>query len=124
MKRWILGLMVWLASSLVIWGGDIRGDYEVVGPKPVFHGSDKILFEEFMNFGCPHCNHFHEQTRELRQKYEGRIQFVDRPILFRGQNDAPIRLYYVAQSLGKEALVKDELFKVRFKNGVDTFHRR
>ena len=56
MKRWILGLMVWLASSLVIWGGDIRGDYEVVGPKPVFHGSDKILDITRVSIHCFACD--------------------------------------------------------------------
>ena len=51
----------------------------------------------------------------------GKVEFVDVPIVFRGQDDSPLRLYYVARKIGKANLIKDELFKSSFKHGVNVF---
>ena len=34
----------------------IRGHYKLVGNKPESKSIKKIVFEEFINFGCSHCN--------------------------------------------------------------------
>ena len=64
-----------------------------------------------MNFGCPHCNNLREASIEFRKQQKDRVEFIDIPIVFRGQDDAPLRLYYVASKLGKGDQIKDELFK-------------
>ncbi len=99
----------------------IRGNYEVLNNQPKQHSFKKVIFEEFMNFGCPHCNNFRLLSAEMKQKYKDRVDFVDIPILFRGQNEAPLRLYYVAKSLGKAEEVKQAIFEARFKHNVDVF---
>ncbi len=99
----------------------IRGHYNEVGTMPAAHSLQKVVFEEFMNFGCPHCNNLHKASKKLREKYAGKVEFIDIPILFRGQDDSPVRLYYVARKLGKGDQVKNELFKTRFTHNVDVF---
>ena len=89
----------------------IRGHYKIVGKLPGMHSLEKVVFEEFLNFGCNHCNRFYNSTHELRQKEKGRVEFRDIPIIFKGQDDAPLRFYYVARKHGKGDLVKEELFK-------------
>ena len=101
----------------------IRGHYAVVGKVPKAHTVEKVVFEEFMNFGCPHCNNLREASIEFRRQQKDRVKFIDIPIVFRGQDDAPLRLYYVARKLGKGDQIKDELFKARFTHGVDVFDK-
>ncbi|MGK5092380.1 thioredoxin domain-containing protein [Deltaproteobacteria bacterium TL4] len=122
MKHLILFIsLLLLNTSLIFAEAKIRGDYEVVGAPVTLHSLDKVVFEEFMNFGCPHCNHFRLKSKELREKYAKRVEFIDVPVLFRGQVDDVARFFYVAQSIGKGDLVKDELFNAKFKYNVDNF---
>ncbi|HIA57139.1 MAG TPA: disulfide bond formation protein DsbA [Candidatus Lambdaproteobacteria bacterium] len=101
----------------------IRGHYDVVGNVPAAHSLKKVVYEEFMNFGCPHCNNLHKASRNFRKKFADtdKVEFIDIPIVFRGQDDSPLRLYYVAKKIGKADLIKDELFKASFTHGVNVF---
>ena len=99
----------------------IRGHFEIVGSVPTAHSVKKVVFEEFMNFGCPHCNELHKASKDFRKKFADKVEFIDIPIVFRGQDDSPLRLYYVARKIGKGKLIKDELFKARFTHGVNVF---
>ena len=99
----------------------IRGHYKLVGNKPASKSINKIIFEEFINFGCSHCNKLHKASKEFRKKFADQIEFVDIPIVFKGQDDSPLRLYYVARKIGKGDLIKDELFNASFIHGVNVF---
>ena len=99
----------------------IQGHYDVVGNVPAAHSLKKVVYEEFMNFGCTHCNNLHKASRNFRKKFADKVEFIDIPIVFRGQDDSPLRLYYVARKIGKGKLIKDELFKARFTHGVNVF---
>lgn len=101
--------------------GEIRGKYQVLNQLPKKNSAKTVVLEEFLNFGCSHCNNFNNLSQELRQKYANKVKFVDVPILFQGQIDAPIRLYYVAQSLGKDKVVKQALFDAAHKYRVNVF---
>ena len=99
----------------------IRGHYDVVGNIPAAHSVKKVVYEEFMNFGCPHCNNLYKASRNFRKKFAGKVEFIDIPIVFRGQDDSPLRLYYVAKKIGKGDLIIDELFKASFSHNVNVF---
>ena len=99
----------------------IRGYYDVVGNVPAAHSVKKVVFEEFMNFGCSHCNNLHKASRNFRKKFADKVEFIDIPIVFRGQDESPLRLYYVARNIGKADLIKDEFFKASFTHGVNVF---
>ena len=99
----------------------IRGHFEIVGSVPTAYSVKKVVFEEFMNFGCSHCNELHKASKDFRKKFADKVEFIDIPIVFRGQDDSPLRLYYVARKIGKGKLIKDELFKARFTHGVNVF---
>jgi predicted DsbA family dithiol-disulfide isomerase len=99
----------------------IRGHYKLVGNKPESKSLKKVVFEEFINFGCSHCNKLHKASKDFRKKFSEQIEFIDIPIVFKGQNDSPLRLYYVARKIGKGDLIKDELFKASFDHGVNVF---
>ena len=121
-KKTFLWLLFW--GGLVAVGGAeerIRGNYEVLNGAPQKHSLDTVVFEEFINFACPHCNSFRMLSGELREKYKDRVEFVDIPIMFRGQSEAPLRLYYASKALGKSEEVKAAIFEARFVHGVDVF---
>jgi predicted DsbA family dithiol-disulfide isomerase len=99
----------------------IRGHFEIIGSVPSVHSVKKVVFEEFMNFGCSHCNTLHNASKDFRKKFADKVEFIDIPIVFRGQDDSPLRLYYVARKIGKGKLIKDELFKASFTHGVNIF---
>ena len=99
----------------------IRGNFEIVGSVPSAHSVKIVIFEEFMNFGCTHCNSLHKASKDFRKKFADKVEFIDIPIVFRGQDDSPLRLYYVARKIGKGKLIKDELFKASFTHGVNVF---
>ena len=99
----------------------IRGHFEIVGSVPSAHTVKKVVFEEFMNFGCSHCNRLHKVSKDFREKFADKVEFIDIPIVFRGQDDSPLRLYYVARKIGKGKLIKNELFKASFTHGVNVF---
>ena len=99
----------------------IRGHYTLVGNKPESKSIKKIVFEEFINFGCSHCNKLHKASKEFRKNFADQIEFVDIPIVFKDQDDSPLRLYYVARKIGKGNLIKDELFNASFIHGVNVF---
>ena len=122
LNKLILFLVVFLFYSSVSLAKDsIRGKYFVVGKIPAKHSITKVIYEEFINFGCTHCNNLHKASKNFRKEFADKVEFVDIPIVFRGQNDAPLRLYYVAKKIGKGDLIKDELFKANFEHGVNVF---
>ena len=118
----LLLLTLGIVMSFSISANDkIRGHYKLVGNKPESNSIKKIVFEEFINFGCSHCNKLHKASKDFRKKFADKIEFVDIPIVFKGQDDYPLRLYYVARKIGKGDLIKDELFKASFIHGVNVF---
>ena len=123
MYRYLIIFLLLILALPVNSAERIRGHYAVVGKVPKAHTLEKVVFEEFMNFGCPHCNNLREASIEFRKQQKDRVKFIDIPIVFRGQDDAPLRLYYVARKLGKGDQIKDELFKARFTHGVDVFDK-
>lgn len=119
--RWMALSAGVLLFSTSLLADKIRGHYTVVGTKPESHSVQKVIYEEVINFGCTHCNNLRKASEELRKKWGDRVEFVDIPITFRGQDDSPLRLYHVAKSVGKGDLVRDALFDARFVHGVDVF---
>ena len=118
----LLLLTLGIVMSFSISANDkIRGHYKLVGNKPESNSIKKIVFEEFINFGCSHCNKLHKASKEFRKNFADQIEFVDIPIVFKGQDDSPLRLYYVARKIGKGDLIKDELFNASFIHGVNVF---
>ena len=103
----IMGLILSLSLSA---NEKIRGHYKLVANKPDSNSIKKVIFEEFINFGCSHCNKLHKASKEFRKKFADKIEFVDIPIVVTGETDSPLRLYYVARKIGKSDLIKDELF--------------
>ena len=124
-KRIFLTFVLLLITSLLvfeIFGNDsIRGNYFVVGKIPDKNSTKEIVYEEFINFGCSHCNNLHKASKSFRRNFSDKVKFIDIPIVFRGQNDAPLRLYFIAKKIGKGDLIKDELFKATFDHGVNVF---
>ena len=119
--RWMALSAGVLLFSTSLLADKIRGHYTVVGTKPESHSVQKVIYEEVINFGCTHCNNLRKASEELRKKWGDRVEFVDIPITFRGQDDSPLRLYHVSKSVGKGDLVRDALFDARFVHGVDVF---
>ena len=120
LKLVLLALGIFMSFSISA-NEKIRGHYKLVGNKPESKSIKKIVFEEFINFGCSHCNKLHKASKEFRKNFSDQIEFVDIPIVFKGQDDSPLRLYYVARKIGKGDLIKDELFNASFIHGVNVF---
>ena len=122
-KYFILLSLIFFSTEfqLVAKESKIRGYYFEVGELPEKNSIEKVVFEEFINFGCTHCNKLHKASKKFRKKFSEKIEFIDIPVLFSGQDDSPLRLYYIAKKMGRGDFVKDELFKATFEHGVNVF---
>ena len=112
-------LQAMLGAGLVF--GQIQGSFEVIGSVPKKHSLEVVVVEEFLNFTCPHCNNFRNSAKSVFEKYGSRIQRKNQPILFRGQPDHPLRLYFIAQRAGRAAEIKEMIFDASFKYGVNIY---
>jgi protein-disulfide isomerase len=114
-----------VAASLLIGtavtAAELPGSYEAIGTVPAAGSQKVVKFEEFLNFTCPHCNAFRLESKPLFDKYDDRVLRIYVPILFRGQADYPLRLFYVAVAEGKTEAVKDALFDAAFRFRADIY---
>lgn len=99
--------------------GQLQGRFEAIGPVPAEDSLETVVFEEYLNFTCPHCNNFRTAAKPLFDKYGDQVRHVNIPILFRGQTDHVIRLYYVAEREGQGTRVKNMIFDAVFQYGVN-----
>ena len=102
---------------------EIDGQYDSIGTVPARHSLQRVTFEEFLNFTCPHCNNFRGEAKGLFKKYGNRINRIYVPILFRGQADHPLRLFYIAEAEGKQEQVKDAIFDAAFKFNANVYDK-
>ena len=121
MLKLVLLVLGFVMSFSISANEKIRGHYKLVGNKPESKSITKIIFEEFINFGCSHCNKLHKASKEFRKNFADQIEFVDIPIVFKDQDDSPLRLYYVARKIVKGDLIKDVLFNASFIHCVNVF---
>jgi len=115
-----------LAALLLLGGaqavhGQLQGAFETIAPAPKPHSLKVVQIEEYLNFTCPHCNNFRPGLAQLKSRFGERIRVTSIPILFRGQTDAPLRLFFIAQAAGKAETVKDVIFDAAFKFGVNIY---
>ncbi len=118
-------LMLLLGISL-LWAvphaaAQIEGRYEAIRALPAKNSLRVVQFDEYINFTCPHCNNFRKAAMHLKKKYGKRLRINYRPILFRNQADGPLRLFFIAQSLGRTEEVKDLIFDAAFGAGVNIY---
>jgi predicted DsbA family dithiol-disulfide isomerase len=110
-----------VAAPLLTLAQGVSGNYSAIGPVPPRKSADVVVVEEFLNFTCPHCNSFREVAKPVFERYGKRVKLVRLPLLFRGQADPPLRLFFVAQANGKEDLIHDVLFDAAFKYNVNIY---
>jgi len=121
LAQFALAVAVTVALGAAPAAAQLEGSYKAIGDVPAANSTDTVLFEEYINFTCPHCNNFRKAAQPLKEKYGDRLKLVDVPILFRGQADHPIRLYYVAAEQGRAEEVKNLIFDAAFKYGADIY---
>ena len=116
----LLALCVLLLTGFAAHGfAQLQGTYEVVGPVPAAHSLNTVKMEEFLNFTCPHCNNFREAAKPVYAKYGKRLQATYVPILFRGQSDTPLRLFFIAERQGRGEEMMGLIFDATFRYGVN-----
>ena len=110
--------------------GKLQGEYELLGGAPSLHQADQVVMEEFVNFTCPHCDHFRGHAQRLYTKYQTRLKREVVPVLFptrstdgkpSKQPDFPVRLFFVAERNGKGDEAEQILFDAAFRYGVDIY---
>ncbi|MCH7476665.1 MAG: thioredoxin domain-containing protein [SAR324 cluster bacterium] len=119
-------LKSWLVALALIWQvgpatADIEGNFQKIGLVPERNSLDVVVFDEYLNFTCPHCNNFRKVAQPLKQKYGARLRINYIPILFGNQADHPLRLFFIAQREGREEEIKDLIFDAAFKFGVNIY---
>ena len=62
----LLGLILSFSLSA---NEKIRGHYKLLGNKPDANSIKKVVFEEFINFGCSHCNKLHKASKNFRKTF-------------------------------------------------------
>ena len=97
----------------------IQGQFDTIGVIPPPHSLKTVSWDEYLNFTCPHCNNFRTAYVPLKKKYGSRVGFRNVPVLFKGQSDAVIRLFFIGQQAGREEEIKNIIFDATFKYGVN-----
>lgn len=117
--RAVLLVLVFAGFAVHPAAAQVQGDYERIGAVPNPGSAQTVLWEEYLNFTCPHCNNFRVAQKPLLEKFGKRLQVVHIPVLFRGQHDAALRLFHIGVREGKEQIVTDSLFDAGFRYGVN-----
>jgi predicted DsbA family dithiol-disulfide isomerase len=122
------GLLVFVLAAVVFALGtagpalaDFYGSYQRIAALPKKHSVKVVQFDEFLNFTCPHCNNFREAAKPLKKKYGKRLKVTYIPVLFRGQPDSPLRLFYIGEAAGRTEEIKNLIFDAAFVHGVNIY---
>lgn len=116
----LVSLAALLLSSTAGAAG-IDGVFEAVAALPEKNSLSVVVFDEYINFTCPHCNNFRKAAKGLKEKYSGRIKVNYIPILFPRQSEFPLRLFYIAQREGRGVEIKNLIFDAAFGHGVNVY---
>lgn len=100
-------------------GIELKGHFTPLNTIP--EKREIVVFDEFSNFGCPHCNNFNFASKSLLKKYKGKLKINYVPYLFRGQSDLIVRLYLIAHKMGRGKEVKNAIFEAKFKYDANIF---
>ncbi|MBF0272946.1 MAG: thiol:disulfide interchange protein DsbA/DsbL [Magnetococcales bacterium] len=116
-----LSLLTWLVSAPV--GADpfvpkVGEHFEAIIPPVPVSGSKPEVVEVF-NFKCPHCIKLHPAMNDWTEKMKGRYDIKSLPIAFSQQTDQPLRAFYAAQFMGREADMKHALFNAHFVDQIN-----
>jgi len=85
-------------------------DYEVLAKPGMVDVPGKIEIREFFSFSCPHCFHLESYKDKWATLSAPDVNFVMTPAAMRKDWEPLAHAYYVAESLGKMAQIKPELF--------------
>lgn len=99
----------------------VEGRYQKIGTIPKKHSVAVVQYDEYLNFTCPHCNNFRKAALPLKKKYGKRLKITYIPILFARQADYPLRLFFIAQSVGRTEEIKNIIFDAAFDSGVNIY---
>ncbi|MEO5347563.1 MAG: thiol:disulfide interchange protein DsbA/DsbL [Magnetococcus sp. YQC-9] len=93
-------------------------NYEEIKP-PVPMTATKPEVVEVFNFKCPHCIYLHPHMEAWSARMKDRYAIKSLPIPFANQSDAPVRAFYAAQFLDREAEMKHAIFNAHFVDQVN-----
>ncbi len=122
-SRWLLGAaaacLLIVTTAAPVSAASIKGDFKRIGKLPKAHTLKQVEVVEFINFTCSHCHQFRISVKPLLRKYGKRVKLVSVPIAFSGQSDAPIRLYFIAERLGKGERTLNAIFQATFTSQLN-----
>ena len=98
-----------------------NGDFTTIQTPPKPNSLEVVVFDEYLNFTCPHCNNFRKAAKALKEKYKKSLKINYIPVLFRNQSDFPLRLFFIAQAKNKTEEVKELLFDTAFEHNVNIY---
>ena len=67
--------LITVSLNFTLANNEIRGNYTLVGQIPKKNSLKKVIFEEFINFGCSHCNKLHNASKKFRTKFSDKVSF-------------------------------------------------
>ena len=114
-------IILLIISTSYVLAENYKGDFNLLKPAPPKNSLSKIIFDEYLNFTCPHCNNFRKASTGLKEKYKNILHINYIPILFKNQSDYPLRLFFIAESKGKTEEIKTLLFETAFDHNVNIY---
>ena len=122
MKRFFIFSLIFSFSALPLHAENrpIKGKYELIGPVEKLKGG-QIEMIEFFNYSCGHCYRFLNTSKRLHEKFNDRLHHIKYPIYWGNQTPYPARAFYIADDLGLEEKLTQELFDTNFKLSINIF---
>lgn len=95
----------------------IAGDY--TGVSLPAHSLNKAMLDIYGSFTCTPCQDLYPKESELQTEFGERLVIRNHFTLDDGEEDAPMRLYLLAQDAGKGDVVGDALMRARLPRESD-----
>jgi protein dithiol oxidoreductase (disulfide-forming) len=120
----ILMMVLFLLPGWVQADDKIRGKYEVIGDINKLKNVKTIQMSEFFNYSCGHCYRFLEASKRLHTKFKDKLLHKKYPIYWGDQTAYPAMAFYIADELGVEKEITQELFDTNFKLNINIFQAK
>lgn len=78
----------------------------------------EVTFLEFFEPNCPHCINFHSTAQELKARYDDRVKFVFKPVVFWPRSQFQAQALYAAHAEGKFFEMLDAQFSRNNPEGM------
>ena len=110
-SKWIAGALLMAAAAVHAEEYTAGKEYKVLAEPVTVLADGKVHVEEAFWYGCPHCFHLESIIKPWKEQLAADVDFQGVPAMFGRAWVVHAQLFHVADVLGVEKKVHDDIFK-------------